>query len=111
MKHTLVNIIISFVILASTTGFGFLESSTIIRGRINHQIEVDSVKNDFYALQFSNHQSLTKKDSEKPISDQITKSIIQSVANLVKNITQIMVHLLVVVCKVILMVILNLFIG
>jgi hypothetical protein len=99
------------VILISTTGFGFLESSTIIQGRINRQNKVDSLKNDYYSLQFSNHPSLIKKDIEKPISDQITKSIIQSIANLVKNITQVMVNLVVKVCKVILMAILNFFIG
>lgn len=111
MKHKLLYLFSSFVILTFTTGFGFLESSTILQGRINRQIKVDSVKNDSYNIQFTKHPSLLKKEVEKPVNDQITKSIIQSIANLVKNITQIMVNVVIEVGKVILMAILNFFIG
>jgi hypothetical protein len=99
------------VILTTTTGFGFLESSTIMQGRINRQVEVDSIKNESYNLQFSNHPSFAKKEVEKPASEQITKSIIQSIANLVKNATGIIINMIIEASKVILMTIIKFFIG
>ena len=111
MKNKLLYIFISFVILTTTTGFGFLESSTIMQGRENRQIKVDSIKNTPYNLHISNHSPLIKKEVEKPVSDQITKSIIQSIANLVKNVTQIIINIVLQAGKVILMAILKFFIG
>lgn len=111
MKRKLLYTLFSFVILTTITGFGFLESSTIMQGRINRQIKVDSVQNASHNPQFSNHHSLIKKEVEKPVSDQITKSIIQSIANLVKNVTQIMVNIVIEAGKVILMAVLKFFLN
>lgn len=111
MKNKLLYIFISSVILITTTGFGFLESSTMMQGRENRQIKVDSMKNAPYNLYISNHPTLIKKEVEKPVSDQITKSIIQSIANLVKNVTQIIINIVLQAGKVILMAILKFFIG
>lgn len=111
MKKKLQYIFISLVILTTTTSFGFLESSTIMQGRINREIKVDSVKNATYKLQFSNHPYFIKKEVEKPAGNQITKSIIQSIANLVKNVAQIIVNIVIETGKIILMAIINFFIG
>lgn len=111
MKNKLLYIFISSVILTTTTGFGFLESSTMMQGRENRQIKVDSMKNAPYNLHISNHPTLIKKEVEKPVNDQITKSIIQSIANLVKNVTQIIINIVLQAGKVILMAILKFFIG
>ena len=111
MKNKLLYIFFSFVIFTTTTGFGFLESSTIMQGRINREFKSDSVKNASYNLQFSNHHSLIKKEVEKPVSNQITKSIIQSIANLVKNATQIIINIVIEAGKVILMAIIKFFVG
>jgi len=111
MKHKLLYFTFSFLILITTTGFGFLESSTIIQGNVNRHHDVDSVKSASYGLQFSNNPSLTKKELKKPVNDQIAKSIIQSMAYLVKNITQIIFNLIIEAGMVILMAIFKFFMG
>jgi len=111
MKHKLLYFSFSFLILITTTGFGFLESSTIIQGNVNRHHDVDSVKSASYGLQFSNNPSLTKKELKKPVNDQIAKSIIQSTAYLVKNITQIIFNLIIEAGMVILMAIFKFFMG
>ena len=100
-----------FVVLTASTGFGFLESSTIMHGRENRQTKADSLKNASYNLQFSNNTSLLKKEVEKPVSNQITKSVIQWMANLVKNTLQIIINVIVGTAKVILMAIIKFLIG
>ena len=111
MKNKFLCIIFSFVVLTSLTGFGFLESSTIMHGRENRQIKADSLRNVTYNLQFSRNPSLVKKEIDKPVSSQITKSVIQWTANLVKNTLQIMINVVIDVVKVILMTIIKFFIG
>ena len=111
MKNKFLYIIFSFVVLTTSSGFGFLESSTIMHGRENRQIKADSLKNASFNLQFSRHPSLVKKEIDKPVSNQITKSVIQWMANLVKNTLQIMINAIVDVVKVILMVIIKFLIG
>ena len=111
MKNKFLCIIFSFVVLTTSTGFGFLESSTIMHGRENRQIKADSLRNVTYNLQFSRNPSLVKKEIDKPVSSQITKSIIQWTANLVKNTLQIMINAVIDVVKVILMIIIKFFIG
>lgn len=111
MKNKFLYIIFSFVILTTSTGFGFLESSTIMHGRENRQIKADSLKNASYSSQFSTNSSLVKKEIEKPVNNQITKSVIQWMANLVKNILQILVNVIVDAGKIILMAIIKFLIG
>ena len=110
MKQKFLYIIFSFVVLATTTSFGFLESSTIMHGRENRQLKVDSLRNASNILQFSNNSSSLKKEIEKPVSNQITKSVIQWMANLVKNTLQIIINVVVDTLKVILMAIISFFI-
>ena len=111
MKNKFLCIIFSFVVLTTSTGFGFLESSNIMHGRENRQIKADSLRNVTYNLQFSRNPSLVKKEIDKPVSSQITKSVIQWTANLVKNTLQIMISAVIDVVKVILMIIIKFFIG
>ncbi len=111
MKQKFLYIIFAFVVLTTTTGFGFLESSTIMHGRENRQIKTDSLKNASSNLQFSNNPSLVKKEVEKPVSNQITKSVIQWMANLVKNTLQIIINVIIDVSKVILTAIIKFLIG
>jgi hypothetical protein len=111
MKKKFLYIIFSFVVLTTSTGFGFLESSTIMHGRENRQIKIDSLKNVSLNLQFTNNPSLAKKEIEKPVSNQITKSVIQWVANFVKNTLQVIVGLVIDAAKVILMAIIKFLLG
>lgn len=111
MKNKFLCIIFSFVVLGTSTGFGFLESSTIMHGRENRQIKADSLRNATYNLPFSRNPSLVKKEIDKPVSSQITKSVIQWAANLVKNTLQIIINIVVDVAKVILMIIIKFLIG
>ena len=97
--------------MTTSTGFGFLESSTIMHGRENRQIRADSLRNASSNLQFSNNPLLVKKETEKPVSNQITKSVIQWVANLVKNTLQIMINVIIDAGKLILMAIIKFLIG
>ena len=111
MKNKFLYIILAFVVMTTSTGFGFLESSTIMHGRENRQIRADSLRNASSNLQFSNNPLLVKKETEKPVSNQITKSVIQWVANLVKNTLQIMINVIIDAGKLILMAIIKFLIG
>jgi hypothetical protein len=111
MKNKFLYIIFAFVVLTTSTGFGFLESSTIMHGRENRQIRADSLKKASFNLHFSEKPSLVKKEIEKPVSNQITKSVIQWMANLVKNALHIVVNGIVEAGKVILMAIIKFLIG
>lgn len=111
MKHKFLYIIFSFVVLTTSTGFGFLESSAIMHGRENRQFKADSLKNASSNLQFSNNSSLLKKEIEKPVNSQITKSIIQWMANLVKNTLQILINVIIDAAKIIVVAIIKFLIG
>ena len=111
MKNKFIYIIFSFVVLTASTGFGFLESSTIMHRRENHQIKADSLKSVSYNLQFSDNHSLAKKEIEKPVNNQITKSVIQWLANLVKNTLQILINFIIEAGKIILTAIIKFLIG
>ena len=99
------------MVSTASTGFGFLESSTIMHRRENHQIKADSLKNVSYNLQFSDNHSLAKKEIEKPVNNQITKSVIQWLANLVKNTLQILINFIIEAGKIILTAIIKFLIG
>ena len=111
MKNKFLYIIFSFAVLTASTGFGFLESSTIMHGRENRQIKADSLKKASYNLQFSENLPLAKKEIEKPVSNQITKSVIQWMANFVKNVVSILINVIIDAGKIILMVIVKFLIG
>lgn len=111
MKNKFLYIIFSFVVLTTSTGFGFLESSTIMHGRENRQIKADSLKNVTSQLQLSHNSPLVKKEIEKPANNQITKSVIQWMANLVKNTLQIIINVIVEAAKLILLLIVKFLIG
>lgn len=108
MKKKFLYIIFSFVVLTTSTGFGFLESSTIMHGRENRQIRADSLKNVSHNLQASN--AYINKEIEKPVSNQITKSVIQWAANLVKNTLQVIASIFIDTTKIILIAIIKLLI-
>ena len=88
-----------------------MESSTVMHGRENRQIKVDSLKSASNNLQFTSNSSALKKEVEKPASNQITKSVIQWMANFVKNILQIIINVVVDVLNVILMAIIKFLIS
>lgn len=111
MKQKFIYIIFSFVVLTTTTSFGFLESSTIMHGRESRQIKADSLKNASDNLQIFSNSSTLKKEIEKPSNNQVTKSVIQWMANLVKNTLQIIVNVVIDALKVILMAIIKFLIG
>jgi hypothetical protein len=111
MKNKFLYIIFAFVVLTTSTGFGFLESSTIMHGRENRQIKADSLKNASSKFPIINNPTYTKKEVEKPVSQQITKSVIQWMANLVKNGFQIIANIIVDIAKVILVAIIKFLIG
>ncbi len=99
------------MVLTASTGFGFLESSTIMHGRENRKIKADSLKNASYNLQFSENHSLAKKEIEKPVNNQIAKSVIQWMANLLRNTVQILINVIIDAGKIILMTIIKFIIG
>lgn len=111
MKIKLLYIMFSFVVLTTSTGFGFLESSTIMHGRENRQLKADSLRNASSKLQISNNPSFEKKEIEKSESNQITKSVIQWIANLIKNTLQIMINSVLDLAKIILITIIKFLIG
>jgi hypothetical protein len=85
MKRKFIYIIFSFVVLTTSTGFGFLESSTIMHGRENRQMKADSIKLASSNYHFENTSSHLKKESAKPSENQITKSVVQWVSKILKN--------------------------
>jgi glutamate/tyrosine decarboxylase-like PLP-dependent enzyme len=85
MKRKFIYIIFSFVVLTTSTGFGFLESSTIMHGRENRQMKADSIKMASSNYHFENTSSNLKKESAKPSESQITKSAVQWISKILKN--------------------------
>jgi hypothetical protein len=85
MKHKFLYIIFCFVVLTTSTGFGFLESSTIMHGRENHQMKADSIKMASANYHFVNTSSHLKKEPTKHSESQITKSVVQWVSKILKN--------------------------
>lgn len=89
MKRKLIYIFFAATILVTSSGFGFLESSTIMHGRVNRQIKTDSLKVALQNASLSkNNISILKKEAEKPSENTITKSVVQWVAGGVKNVFQ-----------------------
>jgi uncharacterized protein (DUF2252 family) len=85
MKHKFLYIIFAFVVLTTSTGFGFLESSTIMHGRENRQMKADSAKMASSNYYFENTSANLKKESTKPSESQITKSAVQWISKILKN--------------------------
>ncbi|MEA5460675.1 hypothetical protein VB796_16580 [Arcicella sp. LKC2W] len=110
MKQKLLYIIFSFVVLTTSTGFGFLESSTIMHGRENRLMKNDSLKVASQRVNFEQNSPIIKKEAEKP-TNQLTKSLIQWVANLVRNTLEIIVGIMVEAVKVVLIVVIKILFG
>lgn len=83
MKHKLLYIFFALVILFTSTGFGFLESSTAVHRRANHVVKTDSVKINSINISLKN-TSISQKEIHKPANESITKSVIQWVANAIR---------------------------
>ena len=84
MKRKFLYIFFAIVISFTSTGFGFLESSTTMHKRITHHVKSDSLKVGILNISIKN-ASVPQKEVQKPSNETITKSIIQWVADAVKN--------------------------
>ena len=92
MKRKLLYIFSAAIISFTSTGFGFLESSTALHKRTTQSIKTDSVSINSLNISLRN-ASMSHKEIKKPVNESVTKSIAQWVANAVKNtIEKIMTH-------------------
>jgi hypothetical protein len=110
MKQKLLYIIFSVVVLTTSTGFGFLESSTIMHGRENRLMKNDSLKIASQRINFEQNSPILKKEAEKP-ANQLTKSLIQRVANIVRNTLEVIVGIMIEAVKVILIAVIKILFG
>lgn len=84
MKRKLLYIFFVTVISLTSTGFGFLESSTAVHRRANQFTKTDSININTVNISLRN-ASIPQKEIHKPANESLTKLIIQWVANAVKN--------------------------
>ena len=84
MKRKLFYIFFTTVISFTSMGFGFLESSTAMHGRVNRHAKSDSLRINTVNISLKN-ASIPQRDIQKPAHETITKSIDQWVAGAVKN--------------------------
>lgn len=84
MKHKIVLIFFAAIVSFTSTGFGFLESSTAFHRTTNQSTKSDSVSMNALNISFRN-AVIPQKKNQKPENDYITESIIQWVANVLKN--------------------------
>ncbi len=84
MKRKLLYIFFTAVISFTSTGFGFLESSTAMHGRVNHHAKSDSLRISAINISLKN-ASIPPSEVQKPEHETITKSVIQWMADAVKN--------------------------
>lgn len=110
MKQKLLYIIFSFVVLTTSTGFGFLESSTIMHGRENRLMKKDSLKVASQRISFEQNSPIIKKEAEKP-TNQLTKSLIQWVANFVRNTMEIILGVVIKAAQFVLVAIIKILFG
>ncbi len=110
MKQKILYIIFSFVVLTTSTGFGFLESSTIMHGRENRLMVKDSVKLTSQRVNFEQNSPVLKKEANKS-TNQITKSLIQWVANFVRNTMEIILEVMIKAAQFILVAIIKILFG
>jgi hypothetical protein len=110
MKQKFLYIIFSFVVLTTSTGFGFLESSTIMHGRENRLMKNDSTKITSQRVVFEQNNTVLKKEAEKP-TNQLTKSLIQWVANLVRSTMEVILGMMIKTAQLILIVVIKILFG
>lgn len=110
MKQKFLYIIFSFVVLTTSTGFGFLESSTIMHGRENRLMAKDSVKRTPQQINFEQNSPVLKKEADKS-TNQLTKSLIQWVANFVRNTMEIILGVMIKAVQFILVAIIKILFG
>lgn len=84
MKHKLLYIFFATFITFTSTGFGFLESSTAVHRRNIQSIKADSVGFNTINISLRN-SSIPQKEIQKPVNESVTKSIMQWIAHRVKN--------------------------
>ena len=84
MKRKFLYIFFAIVISFTSTGFGFLESSTAMHKKISCHVKSDSLKVGILNISMGN-PPVPQKEVQKPSNETITKSIIQWVADAVKN--------------------------
>jgi hypothetical protein len=87
MKRKLLYIFFAAVISFTSTGFGFLESSTAVHRRANYSIKTDSLSINTMNISLRN-ASIPQREIQKPANESITKTVVQWVANAVKNTVQ-----------------------
>ena len=87
MKRKFLYIFSIIAISFTSTGFGFLESSTVMHKRISHQVKSDSLKVGILNISIKN-PSVPRKGIQKPSDNTITKSIIERVADAIKNMVE-----------------------
>lgn len=110
MKRKFLYIIFSFVVLTTSTGFGFLESSTIMHGRENRLMKNDSLKVASQRISFEQNSPIIKKEADKP-TNQLTKSLIQWVANFVRNTMEIILGVVIKAAQFVLVAIIKILFG
>ena len=110
MKQKFLYIIFSFVVLTTSTGFGFLESSTIMHGRENRLMKNDSLKIASQRISFEQNSPIIKKEADKP-TNQLTKSLIQWVANFVRNTMEIILGVVIKAAQFVLVAIIKILFG
>lgn len=90
MKTQLLYIIASAIILTTSTGFGFIESSNIGQGRVHTKVQADSLQ--FNGKSFLTNDDLNpttnKKKSEKPVNTNLAKSIMQWIGTALKDVIE-----------------------
>jgi hypothetical protein len=84
MKRKLLYIFSAFVISFTSTGFGFLESSTAVHRRPNHAIKTDSVSINSVKITLKN-TSIPQKEIQKSENQSVTKTVLQWMAGVVKK--------------------------
>jgi hypothetical protein len=84
MKRKLLYILSALVISFTSTGFGFLESSTAVHRRANHTIKNDSLSINSVNISLKN-ASIPQKQVQKSGHQSITETAIQWMVNVVRN--------------------------
>jgi hypothetical protein len=84
MKRKLLYIFSAAVISFTSTGFGFLESSTAVHRRANHSVKTDSVRINSVNISLKN-ASIPQKEIQKPTHQSITETAIQWIVKVIKS--------------------------
>jgi hypothetical protein len=84
MKRKLLYIFFATVISFTSTGFGFLESSTAVHRRANKSIKTDSVSINSVNISLKS-ASIPQKEIQKPQHQSITETVINWTVRMIKS--------------------------